>query len=242
MLGVIIQARSGSKRLPNKVLLKLGDKTILEHVIERVKKVSSRKKIIIATTKNEKDKKIIHVAKKTKCFYFKGSERNVLSRYFDCSKKFKLNKIVRICSDSPFIDPEIIEKAHKIFKKKKYDYVSNIIKPTYPAGMSVEIFNFESLKKANDSVTDKNEKEHVTPFIYRNKKIFKTKNFATKKKYKNYRFSIDYKKDLIAMRKLYEIITKSKNKNISLDYLVKLMKENPKIRKINNNIKTLLRY
>ncbi len=212
MLGIIIQARCGSKRLPNKVLLKLGDKTILEHVIERVKKVSFRKKIIIATTKNEKDKKIIHVAKKTKCFYFKGSEKNVLSRYFDCSKKFRLNKIIRICSDSPFIDPKIIEKAHKIFKKKKYDYVSNIIKPTYPAGMSVEIFNFESLKKANEAITDKNEKEHVTPFIYRNKKIFKIKNFATKKKYKNYRFSIDYKKDLIAMRKFNEIITKSKIK------------------------------
>lgn len=241
-LGIIIQARSGSKRLPNKVLFKLGYKTILEHVIESVKKVSFRKKIIIATTKNKKDKKIIQIAKKNKCFYFKGPERNVLSRYFDCSKKFKLTKIIRICSDSPFIDPKIIEKAYKVFEKKKYDYVSNIIKPTYPAGMSVEIFNFESLKKANQSITDKNEKEHVTPFIYRNEKIFKIKNFETKKNYKNYRFSIDYKKDLIAMKKLYEIIIKSKNKNITLDYLVKLMKKNPKIRKINNNIETILRY
>ena len=145
-LGIIIQARRGSKRLPNKVLLKLGKKTILEHVIERVKKVNFTKKIIIATTIKKKDEKIAQLAKINNCFFFKGSEKNVLQRYYECSKKFKLNTIIRICSDSPFIDPKIIDKAYKIFSKKKYDYVSNIVKPSYPAGVSVEIFNFKSLK------------------------------------------------------------------------------------------------
>ena len=241
-LGIIIQARSNSKRLPNKVLTKLGEKSILEHVIGRVKKVYFKKKIIVATTKNKKDEKIVHLAKKNKCFFFKGSEKNVLNRYFECSKKFKLSKIIRICSDSPFIDPKIIEKAYDIFKERKYDYVSNIVKPSYPAGMSVEIFNFESLKKANSSKTDRIEREHVTPFIYRNNKLFKIKNFETRKNYKKYRFSIDYEKDLIAMKNLYEILRNSKNKNFNLDRLVKLMDEYPKIRKINKNIKTLLRY
>ena len=116
------------------------------------------------------------------------------------------------------------------------------MKPSYPAGMSVEIFNFESLKKANSSKTDRIEREHVTPFIYRNNKLFKIKNFETRKNYKKYRFSIDYEKDLIAMKNLYEILRNSKNKNFNLDRLVKLMDEYPKIRKINKNIKTLLRY
>ena len=140
----IIQKRS---KRSNKVLLKLGKKTILEHVIERVKKVNFTKKIIIATTIKKKDEKIAQLAKINNCFFFKGSEKNVLQRYYECSKKFKLNTIIRICSDSPFIDPKIIDKAYKIFSKKKYDYVSNIVKPSYPAGMSVEIFNFKSLKK-----------------------------------------------------------------------------------------------
>ena len=81
----------------------------------------------------KKDEKIVQLTKKNKCFFFKGSEKNVLNRYFECSKKFKLSKIIRICSDSPFIDPKIINRAYKIFKKKKYDYVSNIVKPSYPA-------------------------------------------------------------------------------------------------------------
>ena len=117
-LGIIIQARRGSKRLPNKVLLKLGKKTILEHVIERVKKVNFTKKIIIATTIKKKDEKIAQLAKINNCFFFKGSEKNVLQRYYECSKKFKLNTIIRICSDSPFIDPKIIDKAYKIFSSK----------------------------------------------------------------------------------------------------------------------------
>lgn len=239
-LGIIIQARTGSTRLPNKVLLKFGKKTILEHVIERVKKVNFKKKVIIATTINKKDKKIVQIAKKNNCLFFKGSAQNVLKRYFECSKKFKLNTIVRICSDSPFIDPKIIDMAYKIFKKKKYDYVSNILNPTYPAGMSVEIFNFESLKKAAEAKTDKKEQEHVTPFIYRNDEMFQIKNFETKRNFKNYRFSVDFKKDFVAMKNLYEIMDKSK-KN-TLNHLIKLMDKNPKIKKINYYIKTPLRY
>ena len=239
-LGIIIQARTGSTRLPNKVLLKFGKKTILEHVIQRVKKVNFKKKVIIATTINKKDKKIVQIAKKNNCLFFKGSAQNVLKRYFECSKKFKLNTIVRICSDSPFIDPKIIDMAYKIFKKKKYDYVSNILNPTYPAGMSVEIFNFESLKKAAEAKTDKKEQEHVTPFIYRNDEMFQIKNFETKRNFKNYRFSVDFKKDFVAMKNLYEIMDKSK-KN-TLNHLIKLMDKNPKIKKINYYIKTPLRY
>lgn len=239
-LGIIIQARTGSTRLPNKVLLKFGKKTILEHVIQRVKKVNFKKKVIIATTINKKDKKIVQIAKKNNCLFFKGSAQNVLKRYFECSKKFKLNTIVRICSDSPFIDPKIIDTAYKIFKKKKYDYVSNIVNPTYPAGMSVEIFNFESLKKTAEAKTDKKEQEHVTPFIYKNNEMFQIKNFETKRNFKNYRFSVDFKKDFVAMKNLYEIMDKSK-KN-TLNHLIKLMDKNPKIKKINYYIKTPLRY
>lgn len=110
-----------------------------------------------------------------------GSEKNVLERYFKAAKKFKIKTIIRICSDSPFIDHQIIEKGLKIYLSKKFDYVSNIINPTYPAGMSVEIFNFKSLKKSFFAKTDLIEKEHVTPYIYRNPNLFKIKNFSLKK-------------------------------------------------------------
>jgi len=117
-LGVIVQARCGSHRLPSKVLLKLGNETVLEHVINRVKKLKYKKKIIIATTKKLEDKKIIEIAKENKCFYFAGSEKNVLNRYYNAAKKFNIKTIVRICSDSPFIDSAIIERGLRIYKKK----------------------------------------------------------------------------------------------------------------------------
>ncbi len=241
-IGIIVQARNGSTRLPNKVNLKIGGKKILEHVIDRLNLVSFKKKIIIATTKNRRDNNISKIAKKKNCLVYKGSENNVLSRYYHSSKRFKLKIIVRICSDSPFIDPKIIDKAFKIYYKKKTDYVSNIIKPSYPAGMSVEIFNFKSLKKCMSAKTDIKEKQHVTPYIYRNKTKFALKNFRSNKKYGSYRFAVDYKKDLIALKKIYESIPPRKKENYSLEDLIKIVDKNPKIKKINSELSTILRY
>ena len=241
-LGVIVQARCGSHRLPSKVLLKLGNETILEHVINRIKKLKCKKKIIIATTKKLEDKKIKEIAKKNKCFYFAGSENNVLDRYYNAAKKFNIRTIVRICSDSPFIDSAIIERGLRMYGGKKYDYVSNIIKPTYPAGMSVEIFNFKSLKKSYESITDLEEKEHVTPYIYRNPKIFRIKNFTTNKKYKKYRFAIDYAEDYLACTQIQKIISKLSKSKITLLNLAKIVDTNPSIKKLNDTKKTVLRY
>ena len=180
-IGIIVQARTGSKRLPSKILLKIDNKRILEHLIKRLKKIKIKNKIIIATTKNKSDKIINKIAQNNDCYTFNGPSLNVLKRYYQAAKNFKLDVIVRVCSDSPFMDPAIIEKAIRIFKTKKYDYVSNIIRPTYPAGMSVEVFSFDTLKKVQNSKTNNLEKEHVTPYIYRNYKKFKIKNFLIKK-------------------------------------------------------------
>lgn len=241
-IGIIVQARSGSTRLPSKIFLKIKDKTILENVIDQIKKIKFKKKIIIATSKKKGDKQIVRIAKKNKCYHFQGSEKNVLNRYYNAAKKFKIRSIIRICSDSPFIDPLIIKKAFKIYKKKKYDYVSNIIEPTYPSGMSVEIFNFDSLKKSNYSVTDSTEKEHVTPYIYRNPKIFRIKNFKINKKYKKYRFSVDYWEDYLALVEIQKVIERLEITNVTVDDLVKIVDSYPHIKKLNNKKKSVLRY
>jgi spore coat polysaccharide biosynthesis protein SpsF len=240
-IGVIVQARCNSLRLPSKVLLRIENKTILEHVIERLKELKFKKKIIIATTKKKKDKKLIDIAKNNQCDHFSGSENNVLNRYYKAAKKFRIKTIIRICSDSPFIDPQIIEKGLKIYKKK-YDYVSNIIKPTYPAGMSVEIFSFNTLKKANRFSTNATEQEHVTPYIYRNPKIFRIKNFKTYKNLNKYRFSIDYWEDYLACLQIQKNIRKLNLSKITLLNLVKIVDSNPYIKKINQDRKSILRY
>ena len=239
-LGIIIQARSGSKRLPSKIFLTIDKKTILERVISQVKKLKIKKKIIIATTKNKKDYAIVNLAKNNSCQYFRGSSSNVLKRYYDTAKKFNIKTIVRICSDSPFIDPKIIEKCIKIFKSKKYDYVSNIIKPSYPVGMSCEVISLNALTKAYFAETDYTEKEHVTPYIYRNPKKFRNKNIRIKKDLSNYRLAVDYIEDYSAAIEIFKKIKNKKNYNYK--DLVNILAKYKSIRKINLNKKTTLRY
>ncbi len=221
-LGVIIQARSGSKRLPKKIFKKIGNKTVIEHVIDRVKSTKFRKKIIVATTKNKNDRHIFKITKLKSCLFFAGDNKNVLRRFYFASKKFHLKHIIRVSADSPFLDPTIIEKVYRIYVKKKHDYVSNIVNPTFPKGMSCEIFSFKTLELAYKNSKTNYEKEHVTPFIIKKPKVFKIKNFSTKLRVRKKRFSIDYKSDLIFLRNLYIKIRKSKKNAFSYKRLVEL--------------------
>jgi spore coat polysaccharide biosynthesis protein SpsF len=209
-LGFIIQARSGSKRLPDKVLLKIDKKNVLEHLISRIKKTKIKKKIIVATSSLTKDKKIIQCAKKNNCYYFSGDEKNVLKRYYYAAKKYNLNIIIRVSADSPFIDPVILEKAFNTFKSNKYDYVSNIIKPSFPKGMSVEIFSFDCLEKTFLRAKSNADKEHVTKFMYRKQSLFRTRNFGLKISLRRYKFAIDTKKDFLIAKKIYDKLKKAK--------------------------------
>ena len=109
-LGIIVQARSGSKRFPNKIFKKIGKISILEHVLNQIKKVELKKKIIIASTINKTNKKIIKISKINNCDYFFGPENNVLKRFYLAANKFKIKNIIRISADSPLIDPKIIDK------------------------------------------------------------------------------------------------------------------------------------
>ena len=212
-LGIIIQARSGSKRLPNKVLLKIDKKNLLEHVISRIKSTKFKKKIIIATSSLAKDKKIIQCAKKNNCYFFSGEEKNVLKRYYIAAKKHNLNIIIRVSADSPFIDPVILEKAFNIFKSNKYDYVSNIIKPSFPKGMSVEIFSFDCLEKTFLQAKSDTYKEHVTKFMYRKQSNFRTKNFGLKISLRRFKFAVDTKKDFLKVNKIYDKLKKAKKQH-----------------------------
>ena len=194
-LAIIIQAITNSKLLPEKVFKKNVNKTVLEHLITRLKKLKPYKNIIISTSRNKNDKKIINISKNLKCKYFLGNEKNVLERFYFTAKKFKIKNIIRISADSP-LDPKIVNKAIRLFNSGKYDVVTNLLSPTYPRGMSVEILNFSTLYISYLYAQRSDEKEHVTKFIYENLDKFKIKNFALKRSLRNYNFSLDTLKDL----------------------------------------------
>ena len=225
---IIIQARTRSKRYPKKILAKIDQRNVLEFLIDRLLKTFSKNKIIIATTKFKRDNIICNLSRKKKINFFRGSENNVLKRYLDCAKKFKVKNIIRITSDCPLIDSKLIEKMRRLFILDKLDYLANTFPPTkskFPDGSDIEIFKFRSLLKISKLSKNDQDKEHVTNFFWKNTKKFKTKTINKKKDLSNYKFSIDYKSDLTLVKKIYEKI-KAKKMHGTAEEIVRIIKKN----------------
>jgi spore coat polysaccharide biosynthesis protein SpsF (cytidylyltransferase family) len=233
--GIIIQARTDSNRLPNKVLLKIEGKPLIWHVFNRVRKIKKVDRLILATTNRSKDKRLINFAQKNKIDYFGGSSKNVLDRFYQCAKSYNLDIIIRITADCPLIDPGLIEEMLNFFKKKKFDYVSNTIEPTYPDGLDVEVFSFKSLKKTWLNAKKNSEKEHVTSFIKNNPKQFKIFNYKNNIDLSNFRWTVDQKEDLVFVRKVYRFM--NPKKKFDMKFILHKLEKNPNILKINDGIK-----
>jgi len=232
---LVIQARTGSTRFPQKVLKLIQNKPMIWHVINRVKKIPKIDNIVLATTKKKSDLVLTKIAKRSNINYFQGETNNVLSRYYECAKHFDADIIIRITSDCPLIDPKLIDKMLNYFLEHNYDYLSNTLKPTFPDGLDVEIFSFIALEKAFSLAQWKSEIEHVTPFIKKNPKIFKLFNFENSKNLSNMRMTVDEPIDLKLVRSIYR---KLKPKKIfSLNEILKIISANPKILLSNKNIK-----
>jgi glutamate-1-semialdehyde 2,1-aminomutase len=229
----IVQARLTSSRFPNKILEKIENKTLIEMLINRLKKSKYLDKIVLAIPDNKKNNLLRNKIKK-EIDIFTGSENDVLDRYFQAANKFKAKTIVRICGDCPLIDPKVVDEILDFYQKNNFDYVSNTIKPTYPDGLDVEVFNFETLRTTWLEAKSNTEREHVTQYIIKNKK-FKKKNIVYKKDLSYLRLTIDEKIDLKQIKQVYyKLKTK---KCFGIEEINKLYKKNPGIFKINSKIK-----
>ena len=197
----IIQARCNSQRFANKILTMIYGKPLIKHVITRVQKAKKITKIIVATSKNKSDDKLVEYLKKIKVQYYRGNLENVAKRIVDTAEHQKKLYFLRINGDSPLIDPDIIDKAISIFKENKsYDLISNVFPRTFPKGQSVEIIRTQILKEHLKNM-NKTEKEHVTKYFYKNSDIFSIKNFANKRKIRLIKTAIDSKRDLVNILK-----------------------------------------
>lgn len=234
----IIQARVGSTRLPGKVLLDLKGKTVLNHVVDRVKKSKYIDEVIVATTDLEQDDKIVDECNKIGCKYFRGSESDVLSRYYLCAKENKADIVIRITSDCPLIDFNIIDNMIEKFLYKQnsnIDYMNNTLEPTLPRGYDVEIFSFRALVKANFEAKLDYEREHVTPYIYFNPDKFNLSLFRYRYDYSKYRLTLDTKEDFEVISSIFESLY-DVNNYFLLEDVIKYMEYNPEIVQINKNI------
>lgn len=214
-------------------------KPILWHIIKRLKPVKN-KKIVIATSSNKRDIKIINFCKKNKVNYFAGSENNVLDRFYKAAKKFNGLNIIRITGDCPLIDSKIINELIDLYFLKKLDHVGvatgagvNKIKINkFPDGLDAECFKFSALEKAWLNANLASEKEHVTPYIWKRKKKFKTGILQAKKDYSKFRWTLDNKDDFKLIKILYQNLY-LKNKNFFMNDVIKFLKQNPKISNFN---------
>lgn len=235
----LVQARVGSTRLPGKILKEICGKTILHHEIDRLKKCKEIDEIVIATTDKEDDDKIVNEAKKLSVKYFRGSENDVLSRFYYSAKENNADIIVRVTSDCPCIDFEILDKMLIYFKdkykEKQVDYLSNTIKRTYPRGYDIEIFTFSALEKSYINAEKEYEREHVTPYIYDKTNNFLKLSFENKDDYSNYRVTLDTIEDFIVIKNIFENLY-YKNPYFKLNDVVQYLNNNLHIVDINKHI------
>ena len=234
---IIAQARMTSTRLPGKVMKIVCGKPLLEHFINRLKRVKFADQIVIATTINDIDNQIVDLCKKLEISYYRGSEEDVLGRYYETAVEYGGDIIIRITSDCPVIDPEVVDYLINFFANniEKYDYVSNTLERSYPKGMGAEIVSFKALKEAHFNAYDPFDREHVTPFIKKRPQQFRLYNILYKADMSRFRLTIDTSEDMELISKIFESLY-YQNTFFSLNDIFSLLDRKPEWVAINAHI------
>lgn len=230
---VIIQARMGSSRLPNKVLKELCGKPMLQHIVDRVQKSKYIDHVVVATTVKEEDKKIEELCCRMSVDCYRGSEDDVLDRYYQAASRYKPKNVVRITADCPFIDPVIIDQIIHIHEIGDYDYTSNTLVETYPDGLDTEVFKFSVLERAWKEAHLASEREHVTPYI-KFKGQFKRYSVEYRPSLANKRWTVDTETDFAVVTQVYNALYDQDNIFLMRDIL-DFFETHHQIEKLNEN-------
>ena len=203
----ITQARLGSTRFPNKILQKVGQTTLIELHLQRILKSKCLDIIIVASTYEEGIKQLSTICNNMNVGFYQGDLNNVLDRFYQAAKTQNPDYVVRLTSDCPLIDATLIDDVIQYATNNDLDYCSNTLEEQYPDGQDVEVFKFSALEKAWQKASLLSEKEHVTPFIYKNssfygKEMFKAAAFTAKDNYNHVRLTVDEPIDLEVIKKL----------------------------------------
>ncbi|MEI7430549.1 MAG: aminotransferase class III-fold pyridoxal phosphate-dependent enzyme [Betaproteobacteria bacterium] len=203
---VIVQARMGSTRFPNKVMRRLSGEPMIQLLLERLSEAKMVDQIILATTMNASDQPLIDHVRKLGYEIFQGNEQDVLDRYYQAAACHKPDIVVRVTGDCPLIDPELVDNAIAAFKKGNLDYVSNTLAPTYPDGLDVEVFSFAALTQAWENAKTDYEREHVTPYIKQSGE-FRLLNLAHAEDCSSERWTVDEPEDFEVIENVFKHFT-----------------------------------
>jgi spore coat polysaccharide biosynthesis protein SpsF (cytidylyltransferase family) len=236
MILAAIQVRTASTRFPQKVLKKIKGKTILELFIDRVKCCKQIDKIVIATTENTGDDIVVKMAQEMELEWVRGSEMDLLDRFYKCAKLYNPDIIVRVTPDDPFVDPEVLDHGIQIFKENDVDFVTNHFEPTFPEGLDVEIYSYRTLQIAWKEAKLASDREHCYPYILKNPNKFKTINFTQNQDNSHLRWTIDHECDFEMTKVIYDHLYDTKPIFLQKDIL-EVLKKHPDIAEMNSEIK-----
>lgn len=231
----ILQARCNSSRLPNKVLMPILGKPMIQWQIERLAQCTNIDKLIIATSVEDSDLPLVQLGNKLGISVHRGSLNNVLERFYQVAIKTEADLIVRLTGDCPLIDPSIVDKVIHFMKEGDFDYVSNSIEPSFPDGLDVEAFSFDTLKEIYANANLSSEKEHVTLFVANNKNKFKIGVYKNSIDLSHHRWTVDEPNDFKLVSAIFEGLVDFKDEFGMADILNFLDNE-PNLNDLNSDI------
>jgi spore coat polysaccharide biosynthesis protein SpsF (cytidylyltransferase family) len=222
----IVQARLGSSRLPGKALADVCGEPLLGRVLTRAKAIPGIHGVVVATTTLARDDAICEAASAYGADSFRGSESDVLDRYYGAARKAEAAVVVRITADCPLLDPEVSGQVVAALGDGSADYASNIHPPSFPDGLDTEAIRFEALERAWLQATRPADREHVTPYIWRNPGSFRLVNLGGGNDLSAHRWTVDYLDDLEFVRAVY---SRMGNGTFGLSDVLQLLAEDPDV-------------
>ncbi len=233
----VVQARRASTRLPGKVLHPLGDATVLEVMLERVRRAAHVGTVVVATTAHASDDEIVRVARRAGVLCFRGHPTDLLDRHYRVALELGARHVVKIPSDCPLIDPAIIDAVlgMYLFGPRDLDYVSNLHPATHPDGNDVEIFGIDALATAWREATREIDREHTTPYLWDNPSLFRCANVLWDSGLDlshTHRTVLDYPEDYALIRRVYEALSPS-NRHFTVADIVRYLDEHPQVPALN---------
>lgn len=232
MIVAIIQARMGSTRLPGKVLKEVSGHPMLWHVVTRVRWARTLDTVVVATSHNASDNPVVAFCEQEGIRCFRGSEDDVLDRYYQAAGWIGADVVVRITADCPLIDPIVVERIVSVYLEGGCDYASNAIERTYPDGLDVEVFSFETLQRAWREASLISEREHVTPYIWKNEQVFELRQVTQDVDLSDLRWTVDEPEDLEFVRGIYRHLYQPGQVFVTKDVL-RLLDNHPELVEIN---------
>lgn len=228
----IIQARMSARRLPDKVLMDIAGKPMLQHVIDRVRRADIGD-VVVATSDDASDDRIALFCEKQGVPCFRGSLNDLIGRYYSAAQQYNADVVVRLTGDCPLLDPSVIRSVVDLYSTGNYDYVSNVNPPTFPDGLDTEVFSFEGLENAYKNATLPSDREHIAPYFEKRPKEFRLGNVEHTQDLSMHRWTVDEQNDVTFVCSVFEHLGTDV---FSMNEIIALVEKYPHLRDVNQSI------